>query len=1364
MTTLNIEETHVTAKANIAACFNRRSACPGRNRGSSLRFLGALTFTLLALLTLGAGPAFGLVVHRLSGTIGSSGSGDGQLSEPAGIAVNLTSHNVYVVDSANARVVEFSSTGSFIRAFGADVGGPGVDVCTSGCVGGTPGGEPGQFFNPAFIAVDNSGGPSEGDVYVADPVTNLVQKFTSTGDLITSWASGGQLDGSNATDGPFHGPAGVAVEDSGNLLVATNGVGVKSYIFRFAQDGNFITDFAQHTDGGLAVDAAKHIFVRGGYGGAVEELQSDGTDLGQISEPFRSSGFGVDSDNGDVYNDRVEDYVNSSGRGTAIQRYSIPPCSPTPATACTPVETFGSGDLTGATALAVDPSLDPAGATVYAVDTLGERVQVFSPVVLPDVATGQASSVTPTSATLEGTVNPAGLAVTDCHFEYVTDTAFRADGFKDLSSGGSAPCESPDAAEIGSGTGDVLVHAEVGGLSATEGYHFRLVAANANDSNSGSAAALLPPSVDSAAAQNITATEAELLAEVNPNGFETSCTLEWGVDTPPYGTGGSYEHEEACKPLGNLGSGNADINIDQHISGLSADTTYHWRVIATNAKGTTTGADHTFLYDTTSEGLPDGRAYEMVTPDYKDGQPVRPVLVSSDGDRFIAESGGLFAGGQNLPDCANNLGAYYEFHRTATGWQTTPMSPPAADVPQACMLDVGSPDLTETLWENTASPNYQFDLSIRHADGSFTPIGPSTPVAGWRMQPVALPEGVSDDLSHVVWSEGNGSTHDLTNPANDIYTEPYFPFDPTVHGVSPLEYVGTGNAAPSLVSVTGGSGSTAVLSKCGSTTGGPNSLFHAMSSDGQIVFFTPKPLDAADASCSSSEQPPVFSLFARIDNSQTVAISEPSKAGCAASCQASSPSDANFEGASASGTKVFFTSTQQLLDSASEDSTDSAVPQAHESTGCAGATAPGGCNLYLYDFNLPEGERLIDVSGGSSDPRVQGVTRISDDGSHAYFVAKGILTTAANAQGQNAVDGADNLYVFERDSRYPAGHTAFIADLCSSAGKSGDLPDAACPAQDAESAYGALSFQLGGDVPAQHNDRSLWTARDYRPAETTPDGRYLVFESRGQLTPDTTGSAFQVFVYDAQTGSLTRVSHGERGFNDNGNGPAGGAADAFIVAPLFEHHVVLGINTQAPNWRAISDDGSDIFFQSPRALTPKALNDVPLGSDHNDSSRPVVYAQNVYEFHEGRVSLISDGRDTSRAAAAGSFAKTTNTASATSLVGTNASGTDVFFSSADQLTPGDTNSLQDIYDARVNGGFPETHPIPCQTGESCHGGGTTEGSNPSPATPGFNGKEEGPNHPFKPRKHKHRKHRHRTRHHKSKRHHQPTSHNHRRAG
>ena len=153
---------------------------------------GALSALLLALgvLALAAGTASANSAHAPSGvTLGSGfGEGAGQLELAApvrapeeaawwriagsGVAVDNATHDVYVADTGNHRVDEFESNGTFIRAFGANVGGPGIDTCTliPGCKAGATGSASGDLEAPKFVAVDNSPGPSHGDVYVGDGV------------------------------------------------------------------------------------------------------------------------------------------------------------------------------------------------------------------------------------------------------------------------------------------------------------------------------------------------------------------------------------------------------------------------------------------------------------------------------------------------------------------------------------------------------------------------------------------------------------------------------------------------------------------------------------------------------------------------------------------------------------------------------------------------------------------------------------------------------------------------------------------------------------------------------------------------------------------------------------------------------------------------------------------------------------------------------------------------------------------------------------------------------------------------------------------------------------------------------------------
>jgi len=250
----------------------------------------------------------------------------------------------------------------------------------------------------------------------------------------------------------------------------------------------------------------------------------------------------------------------------------------------------------------------------------------------------------------------------------------------------------------------------------------------------------------------------------------------------------------------------------------------------------------------------------------------------------------------------------------------------------------------------------------------------------------------------------------------------------------------------------------------------------------------------------------------------------------------------------------------------------------------------------------------------------------------------------------------------------------------------------------------------------------------------TPDGRFLVFASHGALTPDDTrtGGGQQIFRYDADptpeeeaahVPQLIRVSVGADGYNDDGNAGVGNAA---IASP---NPLVVPYRGDP----SMSNDGSRVFFQSPIALTPHALNDVQVGTTNGREPVPV-YAGNVYEWEAegvgscpagesgGCTYLISDGRDVSDAVNPCELAES----SSVCVLGTDATGDNVFFTTADQLVPEDTDTAVDVYDAQV---CSEAEPCaphasapaePCQN-EQCHGIPEPTPSLLAPGTASFNG-------------------------------------------
>jgi uncharacterized repeat protein (TIGR01451 family) len=627
--------------------------------------------------------------------------------------------------------------------------------------------------------------------------------------------------------------------------------------------------------------------------------------------------------------------------------------------------------------------------------------------------------------------------------------------------------------------------------------------------------------------------------------------------------------------------------------------------------------NETVRAEANSGRLPDCRAYEMVTPPYKEGAFVGQLSgmlgLAPDGEHMIGTSLGVFAGSETgaLGGGSRLWGAAYEFSRTPAGWVAAPLGPPESTSRSRGMYDA-SADLSATLWglAQLSQPEGVSDLYVERPRGRFTEIGPPTPPGGANLNEYTY-LGASADLSHVLFS-----------------TEPGYrwSFDSTLGAASTLyEYVGTGNSQPSLVGVKGGAGSTELVSQCGTLLGSNTprgsggSLYNAVSADGARVFFTAVGRD--DEACGGSE-PPVDELLAREEvapgEERTVPLSEPTLTYCQ-EAHAPSCADAHFEGASQDGSKVFFSSTQRLLPAAIE----------------------GTANLYEYDFQAPAGENLTLVSAAGAPAEVQGVVRISEDGSHVYFVAKGVLSAAAGSAGAVARAGEDNLYVYERDAQFPAGRTSFIATLSAA-------------------------------------DATDWARADYRPAEVSQEGRFLVFTSRADLLDEGVVPAVaQVFQYDALTGALARASIGESGYDDDGLTPAYGATLAVRQANEFDSPTsAVGISAPA--------DGA-VFFESPTALTPQALDDQIDGF-----GEPV---PNVYEYRAGDVSLLSDGRDTS----------TVGGSPGVGLLGADPSGADVFFTTVDSLVAQDTDTQRDIYDARVGGGFPAPQPASSCEGEACRG-------------------------------------------------------------
>ncbi len=200
----------------------------------------------------------------------------------------------------------------------------------------------------------------------------------------------------------------------------------------------------------------------------------------------------------------------------------------------------------------------------------------------PIVSTGSASAISATAATISGSVDPKGSATSTCHFEYGTTTAY----------GSQAPCPT----DPGEGQGAVGESLPVSGLAPNTTYHYRLVAENPGGTSRGADGSFktLPraPGTSTGSASDLTPTTAKVAGSIDPQGVQASYRFEYGT-TPSYGQ---------SSPAGGAGGQGAQA-VAVSLASLKPSTTYHYRLISSNAGGATQGADRTF----TTQARPKGR-------------------------------------------------------------------------------------------------------------------------------------------------------------------------------------------------------------------------------------------------------------------------------------------------------------------------------------------------------------------------------------------------------------------------------------------------------------------------------------------------------------------------------------------------------------------------------------------------------------------------------------------------------------------------------------------------------------------------------------------------------------------------------------
>jgi DNA-binding beta-propeller fold protein YncE len=493
----------------------------------------AAAFAVCACLVFAPASSLALVGYppiTPSTVFGGPGSGNGQLSNPNGVAVDDSSGDVYVVDTGNNRVQEFDAEGKYLLQFnGAE----------------TPAG---SFSGPYSIAVDNSSGPAQGDVYVADVGHGVIDVFDAAGKYLSQIAGApssfsGELDG-------------VAVDASGNVWAYDS----SGDVYEFSDTGGYLRQFytGRGTERGFAVDSAGNVYLLFACG-CIGKYTTTGQ---QLAEWGSGTALAVNEVTNDVFLDTssgIEEF------GALGEPYG------------SPLQAFAAGGISASNGIAVN---DGTG-LVYASESNADTVAVFKVALYPDVSTEAASGVQRTAVKLEGVVDPDGQKVTSCQFEYGTSIAY----------GQTAPC----APAPGSGSSPVAVSAQLSGLVPGAEYHYRLLAGNADGPNAGvdhtftTSAAI--PNLQTEAATRVelvgTTIVATLDGSLEPAGADTHYYFEYG-ETEAYGS------VTPALPGTDVGEAFELEHAHAQLSGLTPYAIYHFRLVATNSFGTTTGADMSF--------------------------------------------------------------------------------------------------------------------------------------------------------------------------------------------------------------------------------------------------------------------------------------------------------------------------------------------------------------------------------------------------------------------------------------------------------------------------------------------------------------------------------------------------------------------------------------------------------------------------------------------------------------------------------------------------------------------------------------------------------------------------------------------------
>ena len=554
----------------------------------------------------GGGPLARIERFDLSGGyLGSIAVDPGSYQSLQGVAVDDAGSGAVYVSALDAGfspvVVKYSAAGALLYQ---------LDASTSGT----------SLSYPAQMAVD----PVDGTLYVSASDTAsgvpVVDRFDASGAFV-GWFDGA---GGSAPDGALGSIAGLAVDGNQAIFVADSS---RNKVYRYDATGAYestVDDGSQGAVGPIATDPASdevYILESGPQGSSVARYSTGGTtriDQFGFGRIGGTAGIAVSGADGAVYtadsaNAVVERFTSFAGasvvtmaqtgvtstgatlhgtvnpEGIAGTSYHFEWGTDQAYGQSTPDTDPGAGssDVPASEALAdLLPNTayhyrlvatNPAG-VIYGQD---HSFQTSPEPPVLDATPPLATRITPSGVTLTGSVTPRGSDTT-YHFDYGTSTAYGT------STGDGGPINGQDPVTVSTlADPNDPNSTTVTGLAPGTAYHFRVSADNGTGGvQHGADQVFFTAPAAPAGAASVSAVSAVLSATINPHASPASYVFEYGLTT---------DYGKTTAPT-DAGDGDGDQVVTKSVVGLAPDTTYHVRVVKTDAAtgARTVGVDGTF--------------------------------------------------------------------------------------------------------------------------------------------------------------------------------------------------------------------------------------------------------------------------------------------------------------------------------------------------------------------------------------------------------------------------------------------------------------------------------------------------------------------------------------------------------------------------------------------------------------------------------------------------------------------------------------------------------------------------------------------------------------------------------------------------